>query len=45
MNEEMCDEICEEYEYFLNKIGYRNSACYLTIALQIRKLSSSKKRY
>lgn len=49
----MCNEILEEYEWFVKNEGsggnqYRtdiyNRACYLTVALQIRKLSSSKKR-
>jgi len=44
MNEEMCDEILEEYGYFAKKTNDYRRACYLTIALQIRKLSSGKKR-
>ena len=40
----MCDEILEEYNYFFSKTNDYRRAYHLTIALQIRKLSSSKKR-
>lgn len=44
MNKEMCDEILEEFDYFVRKTNDYGRGCRLTTALQIRKLSSSKKR-
>ena len=44
MNKEMCDEIIEEFEYFREKYYNTEVSYHLTVALQIRKLSSSKKR-
>ena len=40
MNEKQCEEIMEEWEYFAEKTNNYKYACFLTIALQIRKIES-----
>lgn len=38
MNEEMCDELIEEYNYFVSRTNRYDSGGSLVVALQLRKL-------